>query len=357
MIVALVNLLKLIDALLDVIKRHVWSSFALLRHVHIFVVLVIFVHHSLEKVAMSSDTHTFDCFRTICFWKGASSNSSTWEVYVLIWDLIGWRIESHGSRCFLTILDVSHALRLITTFHVAISWSRLSGHLSNWPIRLVKANLRVVGSFCHVHLTHWIVLGAIINSTDLIGMRSHCVLVHILLFVQLCLVDAGLGIKSVLINVTFLVKLLVNVCCFHQVTFNKALMNSSIKADTAISLPTRPLWCSHEPPLVHKILALRDKATKVLLTILRWHHQTYSSRSLLIIWCINIVSYFLLLSLWNDLFWHLNSDRIIWAFLWQFRSRGCLFPCLWGWNCLFGSLARDLALRLNRESWFVVRQW
>ena len=252
MIVALVDLLKLIDTLLDVIERHVWSSFALLRHVHIFVILVILVHHSLEKVTTSSDTHTFDCFRTMCFWKSTSSYSSTWKMHVWFSHLIGWRIESHSSRCFLTILDVSHALRLITTpFHVAIGWSRLSGHFSDWPVCLVKANLGVIRPFCHVHLTDWIVLGPIVNSTNLIGMRSHCVLVHILFFVQLCLVDAGLGIKSVLINVTFLVKLLVDVCCFHQVTFNKALMNSSIKAGTSISLPSRSLWRSHEPPLVH----------------------------------------------------------------------------------------------------------
>ena len=216
MIVALVYLLKLIDALLDVVKRHVWSSFTLLRHVHIFVILVIFVHHSLEKVTMSSHTHALDCFRTMCLWKGTSSNGSTWEVHVLISHLIGWRIESHGSRCFLTILDVSHALRLITTtFHVAIGWSRLSGHLSNWPISLVKANLGVVRSLCHVHLAHWIVLGAIVNSTNLIGMRSHFDFIYTLLFVQLCLIDACFCVKSVLINVTLLIKLLIDVGCLH----------------------------------------------------------------------------------------------------------------------------------------------
>jgi hypothetical protein len=49
--------LKLVDTGLDVIERHVRASFALLGKVHVFVILVVFIDHSLKEAAFGGQAH------------------------------------------------------------------------------------------------------------------------------------------------------------------------------------------------------------------------------------------------------------------------------------------------------------
>lgn len=108
--VVLLDHLKLVDAVLDVIERHVRSSFALLRKVHVFVILVVFVDNSLEEGTFGCGAHALDGLGAMSFGEGASANGSSREVGVLIFFFGSRRCELHCSGCFLPILNVGHAL-------------------------------------------------------------------------------------------------------------------------------------------------------------------------------------------------------------------------------------------------------
>jgi hypothetical protein len=58
--ISLLDPLEFVDAGLDVIERHVRASFALLGQVHVFVILVVFVDHSLEEAAFGGEAHALD---------------------------------------------------------------------------------------------------------------------------------------------------------------------------------------------------------------------------------------------------------------------------------------------------------
>ena len=184
-------------------------------------------------------------------------------------------------------------------------------------------------------------------------MRSHCILISILLFIQLSLVNASLCIKSILVNIAFLVKLLIDVGCFHQITLNEALMNSSIKTNSTIPLSGSSIRSSHKPPLIHEILTLGNKSAQILFALLRWHNQARSSGCLLFIRCVHVVSNLFyprlrLVRLGNLHLYRLNLPLTLLFHLlgWQWQFLLHLFRSLG----LLSRFARYLALRLHRES-------
>ena len=76
-----------------------------------------------------------------------------------------------------------------------------------------------------------------------------------LILVELGLIDTGLGVKSILIQITLLVELLVNICSLHEVVLDKCLLESSTynrpvsEALTALS-PACSFRRCHQPPVV-----------------------------------------------------------------------------------------------------------
>lgn len=61
------DLLQLVDALLDVVERHVGASLALVSEVHVFVILVIFINYSLKEIALGCESHAFDGLGAMSF--------------------------------------------------------------------------------------------------------------------------------------------------------------------------------------------------------------------------------------------------------------------------------------------------
>ena len=84
--VTLLDPLEFIDAILNVSKRYVWAFFALLRKIHVFVILVVFVNYSLEEVSFGCHAHALDGLglRAISFGKGTTTNNSTRKVSHII---------------------------------------------------------------------------------------------------------------------------------------------------------------------------------------------------------------------------------------------------------------------------------
>lgn len=85
-----------------------------------------------------------------------------------------------------------------------------------------------------------------------------------LIFVKFGLIDAGLGVQSILIQITLLVELLVDICSLHEVVLDECLLESTTyncsvsEALTALS-PTCSFRCCHQPPVVVQTNISGDK--------------------------------------------------------------------------------------------------
>ena len=106
--------------------------------------------------------------------------------------------------------------------------------------------------------------GAVLDPTDLIWHIVHLPNEAGLLLVQLRLVDAGLRVQPVLVDVAFAVKLLVDVRCLQQVTFHKAVAE-------AATHPNR-LTLAHTCNLLAAVSRIRPSNRKevVLVNDVRW---------------------------------------------------------------------------------------
>jgi hypothetical protein len=105
--VTLLDPMQSVDAILDVSERCVRDLFALLRKIHVLIILVIFVDHSLEEVTFGGEAHAL--LGSIGFGKSASLDSATRKGCEVSSNR-RWRCKLHYCGCFLSILDVSHAL-------------------------------------------------------------------------------------------------------------------------------------------------------------------------------------------------------------------------------------------------------
>ena len=95
-------------------------------------------------------------------------------------------------------------------------------------------------------------------------MALHSQVVLILILVKLGLIDAGLGVQSILIQITLLIELLVDICSLHKVVLDESLLESTTynrpvsEAFTALS-PACSFWCCHQPPVVVQTNISGDK--------------------------------------------------------------------------------------------------
>jgi hypothetical protein len=122
-----------------------------------------------------------------------------------------------------------------STFHASINTSRLSSN-----IHLIGMVVKEINTLRHIALdaftpfrllAHWngiinrgMNLRAIVNSSLLVWMRLHLLVIDILLLRKLCLIEASFSIESVLEEVSFLVELLIGVCSLYQVALLETIM-------------------------------------------------------------------------------------------------------------------------------------
>ena len=187
-VVTLLDPMEFVDAVLNVTERRVWAFFALLRKIHIFIILVVFVNHSLKEATFSCEAHGLDVLRAIGFRKGASTNGATRKVCVIT-SFRCWRCKLQCCRCLLPILDVSHTLWLIASFNVTVDWTCvLLVQFVYWYIRFIKPDFRVEWLICHFNLSLWVVW-TIVDPLKFIRMRCHFIFIDALLFVEFGLVN------------------------------------------------------------------------------------------------------------------------------------------------------------------------
>lgn len=105
-------------------------------------------------------------------------------------------------------------------------------------------------------------VGSIVNPADLVGVRCHFSIVNTLVFIQFGLIDASFGIEPILEQVALLVELLVDISSFDQVTFDKALMDTSIKVLSLASSASSIRRC-HKSSFVVQIRVLWYELAKV----------------------------------------------------------------------------------------------
>ena len=168
------------------------------------------------------------------------------------------------------------------------------------------------------------VLGSIVNTAQLVCVGCHFTLVYSLIFIQLCLIDACLRIQPVLIKVTFLVELLIDIRCFHQVTFHEALMNPSSEASSVIPPPCAIIGRCHEPPLIIQFFVLGYECSQIfLICCLAVHHHTLMGSGVLFVLRIGKVSYLLARPFFRLLVvLHLHVVvLLVDALVWQLRIR------------------------------------
>ena len=162
------------------------------------------------------------------------------------------------------VLSSQRSLRLSCWPHFCLWWSIRLGCLSCIPCckinNTVRHALLVSTQFaCWSSLwnfSHWSLCshqclffvcddGSIIYSTHFIRMRFHSFIVFGLLFSKLCLIYTCFCIKSIFKQIAFLVKLLIDICSFHKITFNKSLVNQSIDLRRSVLIDALP--CPYSP--------------------------------------------------------------------------------------------------------------
>ena len=150
-----------------------------------------------------------------------------WLWWFSIW-LKRWVVfEGHKSSIlccsWLRLVKISsiQATSLVAATTVWTSWDTwsLRAWISHINSIFIWTSLELLGTTNS--LRHW--LGSIVDPAKFIRSRLHLFIILVLINCKLGLVDACLGIESILVKISLLIKLLIDIGSFQEITFDESL--------------------------------------------------------------------------------------------------------------------------------------
>ena len=122
--VVLVNALQLGDALLDIHETLVGRLFLRLRQARILIVDIVLINDLLEEAALGRESHALHCVHlwSMSLREGTSRDLATLKTKVDVLTVASRRFDGRSITvaCESSLLDVTHALRVVALLHVAV---------------------------------------------------------------------------------------------------------------------------------------------------------------------------------------------------------------------------------------------